>query len=235
MSITAPLLEGCVRSGILCWRNIKKVENGETARSSVAFAQGAKMAQAAAQYNDTVAKTAHNASSVFSNLPPTGKKVVDYTGKAVKWATKNVNPLICISSGVKVATSKDKVGTGISEAGALAGMFAGEGLMKLHQNKIFNEKNMTAIANSMKNKKGLNSISQYILKPGNAGKLAAILKGIAFVSASIASYSIGQKIAEGYKDKVKAGLGIKSEPEQENKISEKDEKIKTGEKIDQKA
>ncbi|MBO8429839.1 hypothetical protein IAC76_00490 [Spirochaetes bacterium] len=236
MSITAPLLEVCVPSGIFCWRNIKKVENGETARGSVAFAQGAKMAQAAAQYNDTVAKTAHNASSIFNNLSPAGKKAVDYTGKAVKWATKNVNPLICISSGIKVATSDDKIGTGISEAGALAGMFAGEGLMKLHQNKIFNEKNITTLANAMKGKKGLNSISKYMLKSGNAGKIAAILKGVAFVSASIASYSIGQKIAEGYKDKVKAGLGIKTEPE-ENKTAEAEQKSSpvTAEKIDRKA
>lgn len=223
MSITAPILEICVPSGIFCWRNLQKVENGEVARGSVAFAQGAKIAQAVAQYNETVAKST---SSIFNNLAKESK-IIDCTGKAVKWATKNVNPLICASGAIKVVTSKDKIGTGITEVGALAGMFAGEGLMKLHLGKVFNENNITNIAKSVQNKKGLNSISKFLLKSDNAGKLAAILKGITFVCGSIASYNLGQKLAQGQSDRIKAGLGIRAvNPEQS---------ASKNEKIDQKA
>ena len=142
MSITAPILEVCVPSGIFCYRNFQKFENGEKARGTVAFAQGAKIAQAVAKYNETTAKTANSATKAFQELAKECK-VIDYAGKAAKWATKNVNPLICASSVIKTATSDDKVGTGFSEAGGLAGMFAGEGMMKLHLDKVFNEKNVS--------------------------------------------------------------------------------------------
>lgn len=224
MSLTTPILEVCVPSGIFCWRNIEKVKNGETARGTVAFAQGAKVAQAVSQYNDSIAKTANNASSIFNNLAKQSK-VLDYTGKAVKWATKNVNPLICASGVVKVAVSDDKVGTAITETGALAGMFAGEGLMKLYLPKVFNENNMTTAAKTLGKAKFLEPVSKFILKSGNSSKLAAILKGITFVCGSITSYSLGKKLSEGYSDKIKAGFGIKTakaeEPQKTEKINQK--------------
>lgn len=207
MSITAPILEVCVPSGIFCYRNFQKFENGEKARGTVAFAQGAKIAQAVAKYNETTAKTANSATKAFQELAKECK-VIDYAGKAAKWATKNVNPLICASSVIKTATSDDKVGTGFSEAGGLAGMFAGEGMMKLHLDKVFNEKNVTKIANTVKDTKGLKGIAKFLLKSGNSSKVAAIAKGITFVCGSITSYNMGQKLAEGYCDKFKAGLGL---------------------------
>lgn len=219
MSVTAPLLEICVPSGIFCLRNIKKVETGEKARSTVAFAQAAKIAQAVAQYDDKFSKTSKSAAGIFNNLAKESK-IIDYTGKAVKWATRNVNPLICASGVVKVAASDDKIGTAISETGALAGMFAGEGLMKLHLSKVFNEKNVSNIATKAAKSKYLESIAKFILKNGNSSKLAAILKGIVFVCGSVTSYSLGSKLVNHYADRVKAGFGIQPEP---------------AEKIDQKA
>ena len=73
MSFSTALLEVCVPSGIFCYRNIKKAENGEPGRGTVAFAQGAKIVQAVSNYNETTAKTANSAVSVFkqtySSLP----------------------------------------------------------------------------------------------------------------------------------------------------------------------
>lgn len=220
MPLTASILEVCVPSGIFCWRNIQKFENGEKARGTVAIAQGAKVAQAVSKYNETVAKTASSASNVFRNMAKESK-VIDYTGKAVKWATKNVNPLICASGVVKVAVSDDKVGTAITETGALAGMFAGEGIAKRVLPLVFNEKNITTVAKSMGKTKFLKPISEFLLKSGNSSKAAAILKGIAFVCASIASYNVGRKLAEPYAGRVKAGMGIKTEKEENKKIDQK--------------
>lgn len=227
MSLTAPILEVCVPSGIFCWRNIKKFENGEKARGTVAFAQGAKVAQAVSQYNETVARTADSALSAFNNLAKESK-IIDYTGKAVNFAMKNVNPLIVASGVVKTAVSDDKIGTGITETGALAGMFAGEGLMKLHLSKVFNEKNVTAAAKTMQKSKILEPVSKYLLKSGNSGKLAVILKGITFVCGSITSYNLGHKLAESHSERIKAGLGIKTP-------AEKPAETTQAKKIDQKA
>ena len=143
MGISTELLDICIPSGIFCYRNIKKAtddsENGEKTRSTVAFAQGAKIVEAITKYND---ETAKNAFSIFDKYAKQSK-IIDYTGKAVNWATHNVNPLICMSGAVKVLTSDDKVHTGITQTGALAGMFLGEGLMKLHMGKVINEQNIT--------------------------------------------------------------------------------------------
>lgn len=87
MSISTALLEVCVPSGLFCYRNIKKAENGEPQRGTVAFAQGAKIVQAISNYNDTTAKTANSAVSVFQNLAEKSK-FVDYTGKAVSGRRK---------------------------------------------------------------------------------------------------------------------------------------------------
>lgn len=216
MSISTALLEVCVPSGIFCYRNFKKAENGEPQRGTVAFAQGAKIVQAIANYNETTAKTASSAVSVFNQLAEKSK-VVDYTGKAVKWSIKNVNPLICASSVVKTAMSDDKVGTGITETGALAAMFAGEGMMKLHLDKVCNEKNVSSVAAQMNKVKWMKPAAEFISKSGRGSKIAAVLKGITFVCGSILSYSAGHKLAENYSERIKANLGIKTPPKIDQK------------------
>lgn len=209
MSISTALLEVCVPSSIFCYRNIKKVENGEPQRGTVAFAQGAKIAQACVNYHDATSKATQKYFDVFNEYAKKYKPV-DYAGKAVKWATKNVNPLICASSVIKTATSDDKLGTGITEAGALAGMFAGEGLMKLHLDKIINADNVTKLAKQVDKVNWLKPVSKFLTKSGHSSKIAAILKGILFVCGSMGSYSLGQELAEKYSDKVKASLGVET-------------------------
>ena len=218
MSVSTALLEVCVPSGIFCYRNIKKVENGEPQRGTVAFAQGAKIVQACANYNEATSKTAGNAMSIFNEYAKKYKPL-DYAGKSVKWATKNVNPLICASSVIKTATADDKVGTGITEAGALAGMFAGEGMLKLYMDKFINAENVTRAANLADKASWLKPLAKFMNKAGNNSKIAAVIKGITFVCGSMGSYALGQSIAGQYSDKVKAGLGIESKPE--SKINQK--------------
>jgi len=220
MGISTELLDVCVPSGIFCYRNFKKAtdksENGEKTRSTVAFAQGAKIIEAITKYNDETAKTAQSAFSIFDKYAKQSK-LVDCAGKVVNWATHNVNPLICASGAVKVLTSDDKVHTGITQTGALAGMFLGEGLMKLHLGNFINEQNILQLAEKVKNTPGLKRAAQAVLESTHCGKAAAILKGLAFVCGSITSYNIGEKIGKLEADKICSDSGIK----QSKKINQK--------------
>lgn len=209
MGISTPLLEVCVPSGIFCWRNIQKFENGDTGRGTVAFAQGAKIAEAITKYDDTVGKTATEAINIFNKYAE-NSKVLDYTGKAVKWATKNVNPLICASSVLKVGLSDDKPKAAVIETGAIAGMFAGEGLMKAEMGKLINGSNIEKAASKIGKVKVFKPLSEALLKAGNSSKAAAIIKGVTFVCGSMASYSVGQKLGENYAQKITTALGFES-------------------------
>ena len=211
MGISTQILDVCIPSGIFCYRNFKKAtddsKDGEKARGTVAFAQGAKIVEAITKYNDTTANSAKSAISVFDKYAKQ-YKAVDYAGKAIKWATHNVNPLICASAGIKVLTADDKVDTGITQLGALSGMFLGEGLMKLHMGKVVNEENVAKFAEKYKDTKGLKKITQYLMKAGTAGKAASILKGLLFVCGSMTAFDIGEKIGKNTSQRLCHDFGI---------------------------
>ena len=211
------VLDVCVPSSVFLYNNIRKVENGEKARGTVVFAQGAKIAQAIAKYHDDTAKNATEAYNIFGKYA-SRSQILDYAGKGVNWATRNVNPLICASAVYKTATSDDKVHTGISQIGALSGMFLGEGLMKLYSGNLINESNINNLAEQLKNVKGLGKLANAILNSHHGGKIASILKGIAFVTVSMTSYNIGQKIGEDTADRVCADLGIKSADKEQQSV-----------------
>ncbi len=213
MGISTALLDVCVPSGIFCYRNYKKAtdksENGEKARGTVAFAQAAKIAEAITKYNDSTAKSAQEAMNIFGKYAEK-YKAVDYAGKAVNWATHNVNPLICASGAIKVLSSDDKLHTGISQVGALSGMFLGEGLMKLYMGNVINEKNIVKLAEQFKDTKFIKTLSEKLMKSGNSSKAASIIKGLLFVCGSITSYNIGEKIGNNTADRICKDGGIQT-------------------------
>lgn len=221
MGISTALLDVCVPSGIFCYRNYKKAtdksENGEKARSTVAFAQGAKIIDAITKYNDSTAKTASKAFSIYSEYAKK-YKAVDYAGKAVNWTTHNVNPLICISGGIKVLNSDDKVHTGITQVGALSGMFLGEGLIKLNMPKLINEANINKLAETCADKNILKPMAEKLIKSGGSGKIASIAKGLLFVCGSITSYNIGEKIGNNAADRICKDGGIKTSKKIDQKV-----------------
>lgn len=124
-----------VASGIFAYRNANKTKDGDVGRGAVTVGQTAGLVQEIAKYDGAVANTARSAVSVFSDLAKKNK-AFEYAGKATKFAVNNVNPLICVSGGIKTAMSDDKVKTGITEAAALSAMFAGEGLIKAKYDKM---------------------------------------------------------------------------------------------------
>lgn len=214
--VTTALLDVCVPSGLFCYRNFKKTENGEVARAPVFVFQGAKVlaatGKAVNQYDNSIAKTASETVSEWTKYTKQ-YKALDYVDKGAKWGMNHINHLICAASIYKVAKAKsdDKVNTAVTEAGTLSGMFAGEGWMKENLGKYINEKNVAELAEKLANKQGLAEVSEFLLKSGNASKVASVVKGVAFVTGSIAASTLGGKAG-----KVVADYVCDRPPENEN-------------------
>ena len=205
MSVTTALLDVCVPSGLFCYRNFQKTENGEVARVPVFVFQGAKVlaatGKAVHQYDNSIAKSASEAVSEWSKYKKQ-YKALDYVEKGTKWGMNHINHLLCAASVYEVAKSDDKVNTAVVEAGALSGMFAGEGWMRENLGKYINEKQVAEFAEKLANKQGLAEVSEFLLKSGNAGKVASIAKGVTFVTGSVAASTLGGKIGKCVADKV---------------------------------
>ena len=173
-----------ISSTIFAYRNVGKAEKGEIGRVPVAAAQMLGVTNEVAHYNSKIAKGADAALSVFKNLAKESK-LVDKAIKVTKWGVNNVNPLICISGGLKVAMSDDKTSTAIKEAAALSTMFAGEAIAKQVLPKLVKS-----------------------IPVGN--RVGAIIKGLGFVGASIASYALGEMLGKNLSEEIKVNSGIKS-------------------------
>lgn len=186
-----------VSSLIFACRNVDKTKGGEIGRAPVAAAQGIKVANEVVRYNKAFSSGADAAISAFDNIAKQSK-IVDYGMKGVKWAVNNVNPLICVSSGIKTLMAEDKTSTAIKEVAALSTMFAGEAVAK----KALNNKEL--------HKNILNKLTEKAPKlmakvaPKLSGKVGTVIKGITFVGASIASYTVGEKLGDKLSKEVKA-------------------------------
>lgn len=186
-----------VASSFFAVRNAKKTEDGEVGRSAVALGQTAGVVQEVAKYDGAIANTARSACSVFSDLAKQSK-AFEYAGKFTQFAVNNVNPLICVSGGIKTLMSDDKVKTGTIEAAALAAMFAGEGLTKRYYDKAINSQTCKNLIQKASKAPVLKSLFEYLSKNKLEGKAGMIIKGLTFVTASITSYNAGEKVAKDH-------------------------------------
>jgi len=135
-----------------------------------------------------------------------GDSAFKYVVKVSDFASKIVNPLICVSGGVKVVMADDKTSEGIKQTAALGTMFAGEALAR----NILTAKGRTAFA---KKALGQNAVAKKLMHWGwvldsykmrnhfkGAKVILPVAKALAFVGTSIASYSIGSKIGDAIND-----------------------------------
>lgn len=204
-------MSNVVSSTIFAVRNVDKFENGDIGRLPVAGAQAINVFDKILHYNARLAKSADSAISAFNALAE-HNKFIDYTGKAVKWATKNVNPLICASGGLKVAMSDDKPKATVVETASLATMFAGERLMKSALlDAVFDSKAANSAVKYLKDAKLSKPWMEVLSKHNAGGKLGTIARGVLFVGGSIASYAAGQKIGEDMYSGLQASFGKKDE------------------------
>jgi hypothetical protein len=199
------ILFSAVASGIFAARNVDKTKNGDVGRSAVALGQTAGLMQEIAKYDGAVAKTAKCALSVFSDMAKE-HKAFEYAGKATKFAINNVNPLICVSGAIKTVRSDDKVKTGITEAAALTTMFAAESAVKHNYEQVAKSKACKDTLDKASKSKLLKPTFEFLEKHNLTGKVGTVVKGLAFVGASMSAYSAGQALGEDVSDKVKSNL-----------------------------
>ena len=195
-------------SSFFALRNIDKTKNkeGEVGRGAVAWGQTVGVVQEVAKYDGAIANTARSALSVFSDLAKE-HKAFEYAGKATQFAVNNVNPLICVSGVIKTALADDKVQTGVTEAAALAAMFAGEGITKKYYDKAVGSETFKKAFNYLSNSRTLKPLFKYLEKNKLNGKVALIAKGLTFDTASMTSYAIGEQAGGNLAPKVKAYFG----------------------------
>ncbi|MBR1460257.1 hypothetical protein IJ596_01295 [bacterium] len=149
-------------------------EQNNQVRTLVAFGQAKN---ALTKLNSVLS----NSSTPIKNAP---QKVIDLCNrvsenskvfgkleKVVDFASKNVNNLICVSSGIKVLTAKDKESEFWAQTGNIAGMFAVEGWMK-------------------------KNLAKYVDKLPINSKMKPVIEGILFVMGSITGSTICYNIAK---------------------------------------
>lgn len=183
-------------------RNGDKVSNGEVGRIPVLVGQTVNAVKAGAELKNGVGRTAQTVINTMDDVAR-ADKLFNGLGKVVKFASNNVNTLICGSSVLKVALAKkeDREKTIITEGGTLGGMFLAEGWMK-------------------------NNLNGILAKTPLTGKWLPIVKGVLFITGSIAASTLGNKIGNVFAEIWETPLGKEAreaknlKKEQEKMIAE---------------
>ena len=180
-------------AAIFCVRRTKKVGRGDLENLPQALGQGRNVINSVMSIDTSLGKTAKSAVGVLEKASRQ-EKLLEYAGKGIKFASDYMNPLICVSAGIKVLKSDDKQSSLIKETAALSAMFAGEALMKKHMDKIVKIKGIDKIAAN---------VIEFSSKSKVRGLIPTIIKGVAFAVGSCTAYMIGQKAGSFVADKVK--------------------------------
>jgi len=221
---------GIVSSMAFAVRNTDKcIRKGDKTRGAVALCQSVgtldNVSQATSSIFSNVTKTAGNVLSkadgvvekVFSKIDKSGEfldgamKATGATTKIGALAQKAVNPLLCISSGIRVMKDDDQYAALIEETGAMTGMFAAESAMKYARNAITGSSQATTgmagkFAKVLGSSDKISNFMQKIADKYNSlagtshgsAKQMLVRVGIdaLFVGGSILAFNLGHKIGE---------------------------------------
>lgn len=190
------------KNAIFSKRRLDKAVNGDVGSYAVATGQIRNGAQAVAQIDNAIGRAASTATKAFDATAKSAG-AMGYAAKGINWASRHVNPLICVTSGIRVLRADDKTSMAINQAYALAGMFSCEKLAKLALTPKGHEQ---LVKLGLADKKMIKPILNFINKidkiacaPG-ASKWARIgipaAKAACFVLASICGYQIGSNIGD---------------------------------------
>ena len=152
------------RSGNKC------VNEDDSIRGLISAGQGARACSEGAKGTSIFARALGKTATAFNNMAK-NDKLMNGIGKTVKFASDNVNPLIVLSSGIKVLKADDRQTEIITQGGCLAGMFAMEGWMAKHLDPLIDK------------------------LPINK-KFAPIVKGVSFVIGSLSASTLGEFIGK---------------------------------------
>ena len=186
-----------VASGVFAFRNIGKTENGEIGRAPVAVGQVAGLIKEIGRYDKTIAMGTKNALNVLRDVAG-DSKALKYAGKTVEFLSNNINPLICVSSVVKVAMSENKEQTLKEEIGSLGCMFAAEYAVSKNYDKIANSQAVKNTVKKMSETSIFKPIFKTIAKHNWGGKVGSIIKGLTFVTASIGASCVGLELTRSF-------------------------------------
>lgn len=186
-----------VASGVFAFRNIGKTENGEIGRAPVAVGQVAGIIKEIGKYDKTIAIGTKNALNVLRDVAG-DSKALKYAGKTVEFLSNNINPLICVSSVVKVAMSEDKERTLKEEIGSLGCMFAAEYAVSKNYDKIANSQAVKTTVKKISDSNIFKPLFKTIAKNNWGGKVGSIIKGLTFVTASIGASCIGLEATKSF-------------------------------------
>lgn len=187
-------MSNIVSSTIFCARNVEKAESeNKVGRWAVAVGQSKKVIDYVRTLDNELGKSTNKAVTSLKTFSHQ-EKLLDAAGKAVNFASKNINPLICVSSGLDVLMADDKQSALITTGSALGAMFAVENLMKKHLDEIPKIKGIDKIAQK---------VMDFAAKHGCKGKAGAIVHGVAFVVGSCTAYSVGEKFGSLVASQVK--------------------------------
>lgn len=190
-------MSNVVSSVIFCAKNVDKAENQDkVGRWAVAVGQAKKIFDYVSELDNTIGDDAKAASEALKDFSK-NKPVVKYAEKAVNFASKNVNPLICLSSGIDVLNAKDKETAAITNVAALSTMFAVENQMKKHLDDIPKlkvvQKYFEKFKHSEVGRKVINDVEKYAKNNKWTKGVPALIHGTAFVVGSCTAYNIGDK------------------------------------------
>lgn len=189
-------MSNVISSAIFCARNVDKAERQDkVGRWAVAVGQGKKVFDYVRTLDNDLGKGANEA---YKNITMVSEKskALQGLGKAVDFASKKVNPLICVSSGIDILRAKDKEEAFVENGAALMGMFGVEALMKKHMDEKLTEKCLEKASKI----KGLENAAENFAKFTGKNKftkaIPAMIYGTAFVIGSCTGYNVGQKFGK---------------------------------------
>ena len=180
------------------------IASGQAANAAKGVANIAK------QSSNSVASSIVSAEKAIKDLSNSGK-FMNGLSKVINFTADHINPLIVATGAVKVATADDKAEAFSREGIALGAMFGSEALAKRYIGMPKVEKDAVSGKKVTITREGWYRDSAYLTKQAEAFKdycatkkvfnkslkfLPSALKGLAFVTASIAGYQLGLSAAD---------------------------------------
>lgn len=161
-----------------------------------------------------------------------GAKALETAGKVVKFTADHINPIIMVTSGIKIATSDDAERAALVEVPAVGTMlFVTEPLYKklvgISKTKRIDGKLVAIEQEALykKNpflKKQVEAISDLCATTKFFKHAPNVLKGLGFVIASISGYELGKYLGETAADKFASKESTVSNSSVFNKTEQKD-------------
>ena len=183
-------------------RNVDKTMNDNVWRLPVAVGQFTNAGKEIAKYDPELMKIIVEDNEIAKMLCTATKStspVLNAIKTGAEFASKHINPLICVAGGAKVLTADDKEKEFVNQAAALGVMFSAEKSYKA----LADYKNILSIADKLGKKEAVEKIVnsktvQNLANKVGDKRLKTILNiayGLGFVTASITGYNVGEKIA----------------------------------------